>query len=217
MVSSKHSRNLIISGTICTIVLFLWPTFMLISSGAAGTIEEKLQMLSQNATLYHLNFMIASLIAPSILFLICIVSRLYKKMQLNFFDTIGVALLVAYSALNALSYISQYSILPKLLANGNIDAAKMWYMENTDSLAYFFNQLGYCFFGIAVMFIFREFLNDKGINKTIGILFYLSGVLSIFAFIGLLMQNKVLNLSTMLSGLLIIPIAILTILSGIKD
>lgn len=213
----KHSRNLIISGTIYTVILFLWPVFMFLSSGNAGSIEEKLNALIKNSEFYNLNFIAASLIAPSAILLISVISGLYKKESLGFFDTLGIVILVAYSILNSISYISQYSILSRLLEKKNIEAAKTWYFGNPDSLSYFLNQMGYCLFGIAVLLIFREFLKDKGLNKAVGILFYTSAVLSIIAFIGLLMQNNILNAATVASGLLIVPVGILAIIAGAKD
>jgi hypothetical protein len=189
---------------------------MILSSSNVGTINEKLGLLGENATFYNLNYILASLIAPIVIILISIFSGLYKKEMLNFRDTLGIVLLVAYAVLNSISYISQYSILSKLIANRQIEEAKVWYIGNSDSLAYFFNQMGYCLFGIAVILIFRESIKDKGLNKAVGILLYISGALSVAAFIGLLMQNETLNMLTIVSGLLIVPIGILSIISGIK-
>ncbi|MCX7710879.1 MAG: hypothetical protein N2484_13660 [Clostridia bacterium] len=214
---NKHSRNIMISGAIYSVIIILWPVFMALSASAAGTLEEKIMMIGERGTLYYLNFVFASLIAPSIVVFIAVISGLYRRDKLSFYDTMGMVLLVAYSVLISISYISQYAILPKLISRRRFEEAMLWFFENTDSLAYFFNQMGYCLFGIGVLLVFRELLAAKGLIRAVGVIFYTSGILSVVAFVGLLMQNKMLNSTTIFSGLLLVPVGILGIIAEVKN
>ena len=215
--SKSHSRNLIISGSLFTLVLLLWLAFMALSGGSTGSLEEKVREISQDGTFYYINFVIASLIAPSAVALILIVSGLYRKDNKSLLDIIGIALLIGYCILNSISYISQYSILARLITTEKLSVAIEWLFYNKDSLIYFFNQMGYSLFGIGVIIIFMRFLREKGIIKALGLIFCVSGALSILAFVGLLLQNESLNMLTIFSGLLLVPAGVLAVISGAKN
>lgn len=214
--NKSHSRNLIISGSIFTFIILLWPVFMALSDGNAGSLEEKVREISKGGAVYYINFVIASLIAPSAFALISIVSELYRKEKRDIFDTLGIVLLIGYCILNSISYISQYSILPRLITAGKINEAIEWLFDNKDSLVYFLNQMGYSLFGMGVIIIFKGFFRAKGIEKILELIFCISGALSILAFIGLLMQNELLNVLTIFSGLLLVPAGVLTVILGAK-
>ncbi len=213
--NKSHSRNLIISGSIFTFIILLWPVFMALSDGNAGSLEEKVLEISKDGAVYYIGFVNASLIAPSAFALISIVSGLYRKEKKDLFDTIGIVLLIGYCILNSISYISQYSILPRLITAGKINEAIEWLFDK-DSLIYFLNQMGYSLFGMGVIIIFKGFLRAKGIEKILGLIFCISGALSILAFIGLLLQNELLNMLTIFSGLLMVPAGVLTVILGAK-
>ncbi len=215
--SKSHSRNLIISGSLFTLILLLWPAFMALSGGSAGSLEEKVQEISQDGTFYYINFVIASLIAPSAVALILIVSGLYRKENKGLLDTIGIVLLIGYGILNSISYISQYSILAGLITTEKLSDAIEWLFDNKDSLVYFLNQMGYSLFGLGVIIIFMRSLREKGIIKASGLIFCVSGALSILAFVGLLLQNELLNMLTILSGLLLVPAGVLAVILGVKN
>ena len=215
--NKSHSRNLIISGSIFTLIILLWPVFMALSAGNAGSLEEKVRDISKDGTFYYINFVIASLIAPSAFALISIVSGLYRKEKKDLFDTIGIALLIGYCILNSISYISQYSIIPRLITAGKMNKAIEWLFDNKDSLAYFLNQMGYSLFGMGAIIIFKGFLRTKGILKLLGLIFCISGALSILAFIGLLIQNELLNMLTIFSGLILVPTGVLAVIFGAKN
>lgn len=213
--NKSHSRNLIISGSIFTLLILLWPIFMALSDGNAGSLEEKVLEISKDGAVYYIGFVNASLIAPSAFALISIVSGLYRKEKKDLFDTIGIVLLIGYCILNSISYISQYSILPRLITAGKINEAIEWLFDK-DSLIYFLNQMGYSLFGMGVIIIFKGFLRAKGIEKILGLIFCISGALSILAFIGLLIQNELLNMLTIFSGLLMVPAGVLTVILGAR-
>ncbi len=214
--NKSHSRNLIISGSIFTLLILLWPIFMALSAGYAGSLEEKVLEISKDGAVYYIGFVNASLIAPSAFALISIVSGLYRKEKKDLFDSIGIVLLIGYCILNSISYISQYSILPRLITAGKINEAIEWLFDNKDSLVYFLNQMGYSLFGMGAIIIFKGSLRAKGIERLLGLIFCISGVLSILAFIGLLIQNELLNMLTIFSGLLLVPAGVLAIILGAR-
>lgn len=209
------NRNLILSGVLFTIVLFLWPIFMSLSQPQGVDIEQ-LNWIQSNLTLYKIQFFFAFLISPSIIYLM--VSQLYKQHIDNYISTkIGFIFIVAYFVLNSVSYASQIVIVPKFIISGNIEQARVWYFGSSISVTYFINQMGYCFWGVGAIILFVKSIKGKGMIKYLSIIYTLSAILSIIAFIGLLFDSKSINSMTLYSGLILIPVGIMTTIWGIQE
>lgn len=178
-----------------------------------GTVDEQLSSIIENSFAYRVNFFLASLIAPALV-VVMITLALFVDTQKEtpFLNYFGAFLLIPYFLLVSIAYTSQYVLLPKLFTDPDI--AMMWLFTSPHSIAYFLNQLGYTFFAFAACAIGWKFLFEKGLAKSIGVLLWASGVLSIIAFIGLAIQNEFLNLATFPSGLLTIPFGIVVVLLG---
>lgn len=207
-------KHLIISGILFTVVLILWPIFMVVGT-PEGTIGEQLVWISENITLNKIQFFFAFLISPAIIYLMII--QLSKLNSLKGGATIlGLIFLVAYLVLNSISYASQIILIPNFIENDMLPQAKTWYFGSFISIAYFLNQLGYCFWGVAAIILFSRFFHKKGLIKILSIIYFVSGILSVFAFFGLMINNTSINKLTVISGLLLVPIGIISIILANK-
>jgi len=206
---------LFIGGAVFTAVIILWPIFMVLSQ-TEGEIGEQLTAISFQPEMYKLNFFIASLIAPAMaLILVMLAFKVETRMKTPKLNTLGAVLIVPYAVLVSFAYISQYTLLQGFLNDGDWLQAELWYFNNAASVPYFINQLGYAFFGFSGMLIGFKFLKEKGILRAIGVLLWLSGILSFAAFGGLMLGSELMNFSTIISGLLTLPIGILVMSWGL--
>lgn len=210
----KTNKNLIISGLLFTIVLFLWPIFMGISQ-PQGTDIEQLNWIQENDGIYKVQFFFAFLISPSIIYMM--VSQLDKFQENNISSKLGFMFLTGYFVLSSISYASQIILVPKLLDSGLLEQAKVWYFGSSSSVTYFINQMGYCFWGIGAMVLFIKLLKEKGMVKYLSIIYTISATLSIIAFLGLITDNISINSLTFYSGLVLIPTGIMTTIWGIQE
>lgn len=207
---------MILGGTLFTIVILLWPIFMVLSK-TTGNLHDQLLSIADNPSMYMINFVIASFIAPATSFIMITLALFIKtKKETPILNIFGVFLLAPYVTLVSIAYASQYTLLQSYLNDANFSEASLWFFENSNSVSYFLNQLGYTFFALSALLIGFKLLFEQGIPKAVGVLLWLSGFLSIVAFIGLTMKNEILNLSTIISGLTMVPIGIIVIIWGVK-
>jgi hypothetical protein len=212
----KEPKNhLIFSGIIFTLILILWPLLMAISQ-PSGTFEEQLRWVADNTNHMKWQFSLAMLISPAIIYLMA--AQLTKadiadKVLLR----LGMVFLTVYMALNCISYGSQVVLVPKLLEAGLYDQLALWYFGSEVSISYFLNQTGYFFWAIGTLVLFSRYITQKGMIRYISILYVVSAVLSIVAFIGLVINNSTLNSMTFPSGLLLLPVGAMTVVWGLRD
>jgi hypothetical protein len=203
-------------GIFFTVVVLLWPILMT-ASEITGTVEEQLLQISEAPGLYMANFFWASLIAPSILVLMLTFARYTEtRKQTPLIYRLSLLFLAGYFVFVSISYVSQYVYLPRLLAVGNIELATAWYFGNEFSRPYFFNQLGYFLFGIAAIMIGYKMFFEPLLPRLIGIVLWASGLLCLLAFFGLILRIEGQGLISVLSGLLTLPVGIMSILWGRK-
>ena len=120
--------NLIVSGVLFTVVLVAWPVMMILASPTGG-IEQQLQWVAGHALLFKMQFLLALLIAPAIVYLM-----LAQLNMLQTADTVskrfGMVFLAAYVVLNSVAYASQAVLLPRFLAAGQMDLVRAWYFAS---------------------------------------------------------------------------------------
>jgi hypothetical protein len=203
-------------GIFFTVVVLLWPILMT-ASEVKGSVEAQLLQISEAPGLFMANFFWASLIAPSILVLMLTFARYTEtRKQTPLIYRFSLLFLAGYFVFVSISYVSQYAYLPRLLAEGNIELAAAWYFGNESSRPYFFNQLGYSLFGIAAILIGYKMFYEPLLPRLIGIVLWASGLLCLLAFLGLILQIEGQGLVSVLSGLLTLPVGIMSILWGRK-
>ncbi|OEF97164.1 hypothetical protein [Desulfuribacillus alkaliarsenatis] len=210
----SNGNALLSAGIFFTVIIVLWPILMVMSE-VQGTTQEQLMTIADSPRVYTINFAVASLIAPAITWIMLLLAFGIKtKKDTPFLNRFGALLLAPYVTLVSLAYTSQYTLLQSLLREGDWMQAKLWFFDNQGSIPYFANQLGYTFFALSALMIGYKFLLEQGILKAIGYLLWASGVLSIAAFVGLAINNDIMNSSTIISGLLTVPIGVLVMVLG---
>jgi hypothetical protein len=208
----KIDRHLIVSGILFTLVLVAWPVMMAVAK-APGNVEAQLQWVAAHPTLFKAQFFLAFLLAPAIVYMM--LAQLAKLQQGEGPGrSFGMVFIAAYVVLNSVAYASQAVLVPRFLAAGQAGLARAWYFASTASIAYFVNQLGYCFWALGAIALFAKVQRGHGLPAFIASFYLLSALLSFMAFAGLLLDNRVLNNLTMPSGLALLPVGILTAIWG---
>lgn len=211
----NENKHLIISGILFTIVLLLWPVLMAVAQ-PTGTDLEHLKWIENHLTIHKLQFFCAFLIGPAIVYMmIAQLNKYAYKSQIQ--SKLGYVFLTSYVVFISISYASQFIVLPRLLESKSMELARFMYFNSSISLPYFLNQTGYMFWAATAIVLFYPLLTEKGIIKYISIIYIISAILSFIAFTGLIIQHDKLNSLTLVSGLVLIPVGILTIIWGIRE
>ena len=211
----KTNKHLVFSGILFTIVLFLWAIFMSISQ-PQGNIGEQFKWILNHLVLYNIQYFFVLLISPSIIYLmLSLLDKFPTDHKITY--RIGNVFLNGYFVLNSIVYASQVILVPKLLSSGLTDQADVWYFGSSTSVVFFINQMGYCFWGLGAIFLFSRLIYERGFIKYLSIIYIISAILSVIAFIGLILDNKSINSMTLYSGLTQIPIGVMTIIWGLKE
>lgn len=208
------NKHIIISGISFTIVIIIWPIFMALSHPSG---PERLQFdwILDHYFLHGMQFFFALLISPSIIYLMLALSGVFKKPE-KLSMRIALIFLGGYLVLSSISYASQIVIIPAWIEKGYFQLTEIWYFGNPHSVAYFLNQLGYLFWAVAAMILFLRLITEKRLMRWIGIFYIASAILTFIAFVGLLIDNPFLNSFTMISGMLLLPVGILSIVMGYR-
>jgi hypothetical protein len=211
----KSSQHLIYSGIAFTLILTLWPLLMAISQ-PEGSLEDELHWITQNLTQHKIKFFFALLISPALVYMM-----LSQVLHVPKVDKISMRsamiFLAVYATLVTISYSSQLILLPALIEAELINEAKIWYFETPYSVPYFINQSGYFFWAIAASVLFFRFRMHHGMIRYFSLLYTVSAVLSIIAFLGLVMDIGWMKLMTFPSGLLLLPVGIMSVIWGIRE
>lgn len=210
----EKNKQLLISAVLFTVIIILWPFFMALSR-LPGSITEQLTLIALKPGIFKLQFFSAFLIAPSIIYLM-LAQREHLSARESLAGKMGLLFLPAYLILVSISYGSQMLLVPGFLKTNDESLVLQWYFGNTDSIPYFLNQMGYFFWALAAITLFGGFIRESGWARLLGILYLFSALLSIIAFLGLILENQSLNSLTFVSGMLMLPIGILSIFRAVK-
>lgn len=208
---SSH-KHLIISGSLFTLILFLWPLLMAFTQ-PVGDMDQQLQWVQNHQTLYKANFLLAFFIAPSMGYMIIAQLNVISFIG-KLWVRLGLLFLALYAAFISISYASQVILVPRLLQGGMMQEAMLWYFNSPFSIPYFLNQMGYFFWAVGVIILFHKSVRAVGMMRFISYIYLLSAILSVLAFTGLIIENNTMNSLTFVSGLLLLPVGILTIIAG---
>jgi len=209
----KIDKHLILSGILFTVVLVAWPVMMAVAKAPGGGAAQ-LQWVVGHLPLFKAQFFLAFLLAPAVVYMM--LAQLAKLQQgEGIGQRFGMVFIAAYVVLSSVAYLSQVVLVPRFInATGQLAFAKAWYFGSPDSIAYFVDQLGYCFWGIGAIALFAKAQRGHGLAALIASLYLLSALLSLMAFAGLLLDNRVLNNLSLPSGLALLPVGILTAIWG---
>ncbi|MCX6555433.1 MAG: hypothetical protein NTZ12_10580 [Candidatus Aminicenantes bacterium] len=208
----KIDKHLIVSGVLFTVVLVAWPVMTALAR-PSGNVAEQLRWVADHLPLFKAQFFLAFLLAPAIVYMM--LAQLAKLQQgESLAQRFGMVFIAAYVVLNSIAYAAQAVLVPRFIAAGQMGLARAWYFASPASIAYFVNQLGYCFWAIGAIVLFAKVQRGHGLPAFIASLYLLSALLSFMAFAGLLLDNRVLNNLTMPSGLALLPVGILSVIWG---
>ncbi|SMP39260.1 hypothetical protein SAMN06296020_101207 [Anoxynatronum buryatiense] len=213
-INQKSRIHMIISACLLLAVLILWVVNMT-RINMTGEIEQQLQWVVAHWETYQMTFIAAMAIAPVFLYFIYILQRVVL-ISGGIRKAAGVTLALFYVIFVTFSYISQLTLLPLYLSRNMSAMASTWFFYESHSIAYFTNQTGYALWGGAMLFLFGHLVKYPGLRRWLGVLITIAALLSLAAFAGLLLDLDGLNMLTLVSGALVIPIAVLSIVLAVK-
>ena len=204
----KKSR-LTLASILFTIVLILWPLLVMFSLPEGSNYVQQFKSISETIHLYILNFMVAFLVAPAMIFMLYEFYIAVSGKKWNFIAKTGFILYGLYFVLVNISYGSQFLYLPFIINSYDTTETLKWYFYNDNSLAIFFNQTGYLVWSIATLTVFIKYLFKSTLIFFIIKILSLSALTQIVATIGLYLNKAELNSLTFYSGILLFPACIL--------
>lgn len=207
----KDGDHLAFSGILFTLVLVAWPVMLAVARPAGGG-DLQLLWVRSHLALFRAQFVLALLIAPALLYMM--LAQLRRLAVGGIALRLGLLFLAAYLVLTSVAYASQAVLVPRFLAAGRLEAARSWLFSAPGSIAFFLDQLGYCFWGAAAIVLFYRTWNWQGLSALIAGFYLLSAVLSILAFAGLLLDVPGLLAMTLPAGLVLLPVGVLTVFWG---
>ena len=206
------TSKLSISAIIFTLLLILWPIFSFISLPTEISFNEQLSTIQQNNGLYILNFVIAFLIAPALVFMLF---ELYKKITGNPWNMtakIGFIFYGLFILVVNITYGSQFLYLPFIIDTKPESYVLNWYFYNGHSTVILINQTGYLLWGIATLLIFSRYIFKSSLAFFIVKILTLAALTQLVATFGLYLNQPNLSVLTFYSGILFIPTGILIII-----
>lgn len=205
---------MVVSSSLLIVALTAWVIFMLLNP-LSGTYLNQLRNLAEHWQIFRLSFIVALTIAPVFLYFMISLHQLFLPF-VSITKITGYTISVFYAVAATASYGAQLTLVPYYLNQNKFFMAELWYFFNPDSLAYFINQTGYALWAVAVILLFWSLVKREGIERWLGVLFLLSAIISLAAYTSLLAGVKTLDLLTLISGVLTLPIAMLSLILAIK-
>ena len=164
---------------------------------------------------YRAPFIPASLLAPA--FVTMLVLLVWVRGEgVGAREAVALLVLPAYVVCSSIAYVSQYAALPRLVELGPAEAAA-WYFQDTRSIPYVLDLLGYVFLGIAACLLGVGFLDRDRTWRWLGWFLLLCGGASIAAFGALALGAEAFtSVLTWTSAVLTVPVAGLAIALGVR-
>jgi hypothetical protein len=204
------SKTTGILALIVTIATYIWVTGVLLDvilNGSVDTFEHAIAYVSNPNILFYVNYMNVSLLTIFTSMLFASIYEYFKK-SLYIWATIGILFVPIYCTLNLIAYLSQITIVPRVLeladtveyqTSAQLLAGLL--VQNWDGSAIsVINLLAYALLGIPSIIYGSALLMVDRIGSIAGSLLVLSGAASILAFVGVILQNSTLASMTLVSG-----------------
>jgi hypothetical protein len=186
-----------------------------------GTIDQQLATLSKDTSLYALSFFSASLTSlPLVVMLLLLGLHGRTQSGRSPAAVLGVFLLAPYLVMSTASYVSQYTIFPRLLADLSIvgrSLVKSWYYNNPDSVPYMLDSIGFALFGLSALAIGAGLMQRDRLGRAMAWLLLLSGLAALAGFTGYVIDSLWLEIASVGSGLLTLPLAFAAILWSARE
>lgn len=196
----------------CLIITILWLVLFVSSMAVAGpldTFEQVLTHVKGLGGVFYLTYANAALITVCAVMLFATLYIHYKPIAPEW-SAIGVMFVPIYGALNLIAYLSQITVVPRLLQLQVLPeyqafsrfllqhAIQQWH----DSTISIINNLAYAILGMpSIIFGILMFKSAPALRLG-GIFLALSGLASIAGFIGIAAQNAWLSQGSLIGGVL---------------
>lgn len=212
------TRMLGVLALICLVFTTLWVTLLIYTMARTGpveTFEQALAFVAEPDGLFYLTYVNATLITLCATLLFAGLYDYFKPTAPEW-STFGLVFVPVYSVLNLFSYLSQITVVPRLLdfqrmpeyqAAASLLLGQM-IQQWPDSAVAFFNNLAYAILGIpSIIFgvlLFKQSTVSLAGKSTqlAGILLALNGVACIMGVTGLALRNGLLAWGSAVGGVL---------------
>ncbi|PKO12749.1 MAG: hypothetical protein CVU39_22545 [Chloroflexi bacterium HGW-Chloroflexi-10] len=207
-----QTRLLGVLSLICLIITILWLVFLVADRAAAGpldTFDQVLAHVNKPDALFYLTYANAALITVSAVMLFAALYIHYKPIAPEW-SAIGVMFVPIYGALNLIAYLSQITVVPRLLqlqALPEYQAFSRFLLRQViqqwpDSTISIINNLAYAVLGVpSIIFGILMFKSARALRPG-GVLLALNGLACIAGFIGIAAQNAWLSQGSLMGGVL---------------
>lgn len=192
--------------TVFWLVLYIWG---IIRAGPVETFEQALASVAEPDGLFYLTYVNATLITLSATMLFAGL-YVYCKPIAPEWSVMGLVFVPVYCVLNLFAYLSQITIVPRLLAfqqMADYQAASSLLLGQMiqqwpNSAVNAFNNLAYAILGIpSIIFGMALFKRNKS-TRLPGILLALNGVACIVGMVGVVLGNGLLEMGSIVGGVL---------------
>ncbi|MGD2041808.1 MAG: hypothetical protein PVH11_13355 [Anaerolineae bacterium] len=186
------------------IVTAIWLVLLIYGVATQGPVETSEQALASVADLdllHYLTYANATLITITATLLFAGL-YVYCRPQEAVWSAMGLAFVPAYTVLNLFAYLSQITIVPRLvdLQPGSSLLLAQMVQSWPGSAVNVLNNLGYAILGIpSLIFGLLLFQRDRRMRLPGGLL-ALSGAASLAGMVGIVLQNELLSLGSLVSG-----------------
>ena len=206
------SKTTGILALIVTITTYIWMTGILLDvivNGSVDTFEQAIAYVSNPDFIFYVNYINVSLLT---IFTSMLFAGIYEyvKKSLCVWATIGILFIPMYCSLNLIVYLSQITIVPRVLTladrlehQSSAQLLAGLLVQNWDGSAIsVINIMAYALLGISSIIYGIALVKVDRIGTIAGSLLVFSGVASIIAFIGVILKNSTLASITLVSGFL---------------
>ncbi|MFC1532761.1 DUF4386 family protein [Thermodesulfobacteriota bacterium] len=197
---------------ILLVLTILWLVFLIVGLAAAGpldTFEQVLAHFNELDAVFYLTYANAALITVSAVMLFAALYLYYKPIEPEW-SAIGATFVPIYGAMNLIVYLSQVTVVPRLLqlqAIPEYQALSQFLLRQSiqqwpDSAVSIVNNLAYAVLGVpSIIFGVLMVKSDPALRLG-GILLGISGIASIAGFIGIAVQRTWLGQGSTIGGVL---------------
>jgi hypothetical protein len=194
----------------CLVFTVLWLVFLIAGVASAGplaTFDQVLAHVGKLDMLFYGTYVNAALVT---IFAVMLFAALYEFCRLlaPTWAGIAIAFVPIYGAMNLLVYLSQVTIVPRLVHLMGVAehralsafVLRQLVQQWPDSAVFVVNNLGYAILGIpSLIFGVLLFQAARSLRSS-GVLLALSGVASIVGFVGIALGNAVLRNGSIVGG-----------------
>jgi len=196
----------------CLMITILWLVLFVAGMAVAGpleTFEQVLAYVNKLGSLFYLTYANAALITVSAVMLFAALYIHYKPIAPEW-SAIGVMFVPIYGALNLIAYLSQVTVVPRLLELQVFPEyqvfsqflLRLFIQQWPDSAISIVNNLAYAVLGVPSIIFGILMLKSVPALRLGGVLLTLNGITCIVGFIGIAAQSAWLSQGSLVGGVL---------------